>query len=174
MKEVSKLIKKYRKEANYSQAELAEIAGLSKSLISKIEAGYKKPTINAFIKICSALNIPYSEAADVSSKLLLGEYSEENEKREFVIDTINTSLSTTECIFDNFPMFQAKEATKELNLDFSKSQLAILSLLATKDLEIECNYTFEELKKDKNRLINIVNQIFITIRNDSAFHNSLK
>lgn len=156
----------------YSQAELAEISGLSKSLISKLEGGYTKPSINTFIKICSALDIPYDEAANISLQLMLE--NTQKETKNYSIFPTNLTNTSTEILLDSFPMAQAKEVNLTLNLDFDESQLAILALLATESIENKCNYSFDDLKKDKDRLINIVNQIFITIRNDSAFHNSLK
>ncbi len=51
-------IKKYRKEQNLSQMNLADKVGTSTSYIGEIEIGKKFPSIEMIQKIAYALNIP--------------------------------------------------------------------------------------------------------------------
>lgn len=51
-------IKKYRKEQNLSQMNLADKVGTSTSYIGEIEIGKKFPSIEMIQKIADALNIP--------------------------------------------------------------------------------------------------------------------
>lgn len=51
-------IKKYRKEQNLSQMNLAEKVGTSTSYLGEIEIGKKFPSIEMIQKIADALNIP--------------------------------------------------------------------------------------------------------------------
>lgn len=53
----NKLIK-LRQEQNISQEKLANLAGLDRSYISRIERAIISPTMENFFKICDALDIP--------------------------------------------------------------------------------------------------------------------
>ena len=54
-------IKYYRTQKHLTQDELADLANLSKSLISYIESGDKSPSLEAFISIANALEISSDE-----------------------------------------------------------------------------------------------------------------
>ena len=62
--EIGKIIacnlKKIREERNFSQGQLAEMAGVSKVVISQIEKGDSNPTINTIWKLTGALGLPYT------------------------------------------------------------------------------------------------------------------
>lgn len=53
-------IKKYRKEKNLTQEELAELADLSISYVKQIESGkiFKNITLTTILKLSKALNTP--------------------------------------------------------------------------------------------------------------------
>ena len=57
--EIGKIIahnlKRLREERNLSQGQLAEMAGVSKVIISQIEKGDSNPTINTIWKLTGAL-----------------------------------------------------------------------------------------------------------------------
>lgn len=58
----SKKIKDLRKKAGWSQQKLAEKAGLSFNVITKIEQGRSKfPTLHTIMKIANAFNITVDE-----------------------------------------------------------------------------------------------------------------
>lgn len=65
MKEINQIVginlKKLRAEKGLTLEEVAEKAGVSKSMISQIERGSKSPTISILWKICNGIKIPFSE-----------------------------------------------------------------------------------------------------------------
>lgn len=61
-------LKKIREERNLSQGQLAEMAGLSKVVISLIEKGDSNPTINTIWKLTGALGLPYTSLLEIDSK----------------------------------------------------------------------------------------------------------
>jgi len=61
----SKRLKELRKKAGWSQQKLAEKAGLSYNVITKIEQGAaKNPNILTMIKLADAFNISLDELVD--------------------------------------------------------------------------------------------------------------
>lgn len=56
-KYVAKVIQNARKNANLTQAELAEKIGISEKHLSKIETGKNYPALDTFIKILNILNL---------------------------------------------------------------------------------------------------------------------
>ncbi len=53
-------LKRIREERRLSLSQLAELAGVSKVILSQIEKGDSNPTINTIWKITGALNLPYT------------------------------------------------------------------------------------------------------------------
>ncbi len=51
-------LRKLRKEAKYTQAQLAKLAGISASYISQLETGNKDPTDRVITKLSGPLDIP--------------------------------------------------------------------------------------------------------------------
>ena len=59
---ISEQVKKYRTKAGWSQQKLAEKAGLSYNVITKIEQGNSiKPALDTIIKIAEAFDITIDE-----------------------------------------------------------------------------------------------------------------
>ena len=58
-------LKKIRADRNLSQSQLAEMAGLSKVIISQIEKGDSNPTINTIWKLTGALGLPYTSLLEI-------------------------------------------------------------------------------------------------------------
>jgi putative transcriptional regulator len=54
-------LKKVRAEANLSQAQLAEMAGVSRNTISSIETGQFNPTAKLVLILCIALDKKFEE-----------------------------------------------------------------------------------------------------------------
>lgn len=65
MKEINEIVginlKKFRNEKGLTLDQVAEQAGVSKSMIGEIERGTKSPTIATLWKICNGISIPFSE-----------------------------------------------------------------------------------------------------------------
>lgn len=58
-------LKRLRKERNLSLGRLAEMAGVSKVMLSQLEKGSANPTINTIWKITGALHLPYSSLLEM-------------------------------------------------------------------------------------------------------------
>jgi len=54
-------LRKLRKDATYTQDQLARLAGISAAYISQLETGKKKPTDRVITKLSDALNIPENQ-----------------------------------------------------------------------------------------------------------------
>lgn len=67
--EIGKIIahnlKRIRSERNLSQGQLADLAGISKVIISQIEKGDSNPTINTIWKLTGALGLPYTSLLEM-------------------------------------------------------------------------------------------------------------
>lgn len=59
-KTVAFIIKKYRREASFSQEELADLANIHRTYLSQIERGLKCPTLHVLNDLSKALHIPLS------------------------------------------------------------------------------------------------------------------
>ena len=60
-KKIGTVISLLRKSHGLSQEELAELAGLHRTYISKVEQGNRNITINSLSKISDALQVPLSQ-----------------------------------------------------------------------------------------------------------------
>ncbi len=58
-------LKRLRNERNLSLGQLAEIAGVSKVMLSQLEKGTSNPTINTVWKITGALQLPYTSLLEL-------------------------------------------------------------------------------------------------------------
>lgn len=57
-KEIGKRIKKYRKQKDLTQEQVAETAGISVKHLSRLENGHHNPHFDMIIQIANALNVP--------------------------------------------------------------------------------------------------------------------
>lgn len=57
--QIAAQIKTKRKSLNLSQQALADLAGVPKSTIGRIEAGLTSPKLDTLLQISKALNIPF-------------------------------------------------------------------------------------------------------------------
>lgn len=58
-------LKRIREERKLSMGQLAEMAGVSKVVLSQLEKGTANPTINTIWKITGALGLPYSSLLEM-------------------------------------------------------------------------------------------------------------
>lgn len=72
MKEINEIVginlKKFRNEKGLTLDQVAEQAGVSKSMVGEIERGTKSPTISILWKICNGINIPFSELMKIEDE----------------------------------------------------------------------------------------------------------
>lgn len=67
---VGKVIAEYRQKAGISQEVLSGLADIGRSHLSAIERGERKPTLETFYRICTALNVPMNiVAAEIEKQL---------------------------------------------------------------------------------------------------------
>ena len=59
------ILKRIREERKLSMGQLAEMAGVSKVVLSQLEKGTANPTINTIWKITGALGLPYSSLLEM-------------------------------------------------------------------------------------------------------------
>ena len=94
-------IRAIRKDANKTQADLAEASGLSDNYIALLERGKRSPSIEALDKIAGAMKVPVNrlflfskERTDISHKDLLKKLTKSAENKNsdelsFLLDIIN-------------------------------------------------------------------------------------
>lgn len=101
MEIIGKRIREQRELQNLKQETLAEMVEISNTHMSQIERGKKEPSINCFIRIVNALNIPADfilrDELKNSSPIFLNDITEKmtqltNEQVEFVTDLFNVVL----------------------------------------------------------------------------------
>lgn len=61
-------LKRLREERNLSLGQLADMAGVSKVIISQIEKGDSNPTINTIWKLTGALHLPYTSLLEMPER----------------------------------------------------------------------------------------------------------
>jgi len=81
---IAKKIKLARKNANLTQAELAEKIGISAKQLSRIELGSFVPSLITFLKIANALNLTLEDFEIITLKT-------QNKTRDNLIKIINSS-----------------------------------------------------------------------------------
>ena len=61
---LARKVKKFRKERNLTQLQLAEKAGVAQSFLSNIENGLQSPSLKSLEKISNALNVSLNNLLD--------------------------------------------------------------------------------------------------------------
>ena len=67
---LSIIIKKHRKEAGLSQIQLAELAGVGKTVVFDLEKGKETVQLNTLLKIFKVLNIKVQLQSPLMNKIL--------------------------------------------------------------------------------------------------------
>ncbi len=68
-KAIGKNIKNIRTSYNLSMDQVAELTGVSKSMIARIESGASIPTVTTLWKICNGLKVSFSTMLDDSTEM---------------------------------------------------------------------------------------------------------
>lgn len=84
-------IKYYRKAVNLTQAELAEMVGLSPSAIRMYETNKREPKMDTLQKICITLNIPITEffINELEKKFPSAQLNRESKEIELIEQLLN-------------------------------------------------------------------------------------
>lgn len=90
---IGKFIKQCRKEKHMTQAEFAEILGVSDRTVSKWETGRGMPDISLFESICETLNVTINE-------FLSGERIQENHVQDFEENILSTIHYTNKKLYE--------------------------------------------------------------------------
>lgn len=97
-------IKKYRKEAGFTQDKAAELSGLSVPYFRQIELGNKTPRLETFIRIAEALHVSADRllSGNVSwtPEIITGELQEQldrlpREKKQYILTVLDTMIKNT-------------------------------------------------------------------------------
>ena len=98
MSEVAKNIRKYRKQKNYTQVELAKKLNYGYTAIANYESGRNEPSFDSLIKLAEVLDVTADELLGVKlkteeKKLLLAFKKLDREKKKIILDMINVLQS---------------------------------------------------------------------------------
>lgn len=98
MSEFAKNIRKYRKQKNYTQVELAKKLNYGYTAIANYESGRNEPSFDSLIKLAEVLDVTSDELLGVKlkteeKKLLLAFKKLDREKKKIILDMINVLQS---------------------------------------------------------------------------------
>ena len=83
----------YRKRAGITQAQLAELCGVSNGTIGNIECGITKPSFDLIIKIAQSIKISPSELFTTNEKNFSNDDALLNFQYEIVRETVNSAVN---------------------------------------------------------------------------------
>ena len=72
---LAKIVREHRKFAGLSQLQLAELAGVGKTVVFDVEKGKEKIRLNTLRKILAALNIKIQLTSPIMSQIISDEES---------------------------------------------------------------------------------------------------
>lgn len=81
---IGRLVTLLREEAGWSQRQLAEVAGMAPSTINRVEAGSRRPSMDALAALADAFGLPPSYLAELSRRLTHDGAGAEDAVREVV------------------------------------------------------------------------------------------
>ena len=98
MSEFAKNIRKYRKQKNYTQVELAKKLNYGYTAIANYESGRNEPSFDSLIKLAEVVDVTSDELLGVKlkteeKKLLLAFKKLDREKKKIILDMINVLQS---------------------------------------------------------------------------------
>ena len=94
MSEFANNLRKYRKQKNMSQAELAKALNYGYTAIANYESGRNEPSFDSLIKLAKVLDVTTDELLGVKPRteerhLLLAFKKLDSEKKKIILDMIN-------------------------------------------------------------------------------------
>lgn len=93
---IGKVIRMYRKRKGYSINQLADIAGVSKSYLSKIERGvHRNPSVEFLKKVSRALKVELKELFD-TEVMLYRRAEHEDEWRTHLVEAVQAGMNQEE------------------------------------------------------------------------------
>ena len=67
-KAFGKVMRQHRREQGLSQEKLAEMSGLDRTYVSKLERGIHQPSLTALLKLAAAMRVSASEIVEAVKK----------------------------------------------------------------------------------------------------------
>lgn len=163
MEKIGEIIKKLRISRNISQPELAEMLGISPSMMGMIEQGRRKPSDDAKLKICEIFN--------VSMDYLMGRTTMKNPTREIEVELSKLNLSSDE--YDTLlNKWVVEQKIDNLNFDEPNSIIfkAYMDYLSQKTMD--SNASIEEMKQNTNTIDNdFINMLKLLNKNYIVSYN---
>ena len=163
MEKIGEIIKKLRISRNISQPELAEMLGISPSMMGMIEQGRRKPSDDAKLKICEIFN--------VSMDYLMGRTTMKNPTREIEMQLSKLNLSSNE--YDTLlNKWVVEQKIDNLNFDEPNSIIfkAYMDYLSQKTMD--SNASIEEMKQNTNTIDNdFINMLKLLNKNYIVSYN---
>ena len=72
-KAFGKVMRQHRREQGLSQEKLAEISGLDRTYVSKLERGIHQPSLTALLKLAAAMRVSAAEMVETVRKKCFSE-----------------------------------------------------------------------------------------------------
>ena len=72
-KAFGEVMRQHRRGQGLSQEKLAEISGLDRTYVSKLERGIHQPSLTAFLRLAQALEVSAAEMVEIVRKKCLSE-----------------------------------------------------------------------------------------------------
>ena len=137
-------LKRLRNEKNLTLGQLANMAGVSKVVLSQIEKGEANPTINTIWKITGALQLPYSALLEMPEKAAVQIRKKEISEDKYHI--FNYYAKTAE---RNFELYQieVEPGCEHASIGHSTNSFEYLMMLKG-ELILETDGEAYALKKD--------------------------
>lgn len=163
MEKIGEIIKRLRTSKNISQPELAEMLGISPSMMGMIEQCRRKPSDDAKLKICELFN--------VSMDYLMGRTTMKNPTREIEMQLSKLNLSSDE--YDALlNKWVVEQKIDNLNFDEPNSIIfkAYMDYLSQKTMD--GNASIEEMKQNTNTIDNdFINMLKLLNKNYIVSYN---
>ncbi|ATH93270.1 transcriptional regulator [Bacillus glycinifermentans] len=142
---IGKVIRMYRKRKGYSINQLADIAGVSKSYLSKIERGvHRNPSVEFLKKISHALKVELKELFD--TEVILYRRAEHDEEwRTHLVEAVQAGMNQEELFqFTHRLRQQKKERTFYRSRQITQANIDDWRALMTEAKEL--GLTIQEVK----------------------------
>ena len=124
MQYIGDVIRRYRKAAGMSQADLAKLSGVDQTHISKIEQGERMPSVELLSQLTRCLRIPPAELMhfDDTEMIPLTEFAQDTWKHEQELTGIVRELNVRR---------------KQKVLTYAQEQLKLMSLKRGRPVQAE-------------------------------------
>lgn len=166
MEKIGETIRKLRVSKNISQPELAEMLGISPSMMGMIEQGRRKPSDEVKLKLC--------ELFDVSMDYLMGRTTMKNPTREIEIQLSKLNLSSEE-YDDLLNKWIVEQKIDSLDFDKPNSIIfkAYMDYLSQRPIDNDAS--IEEIKQNTNIVDNdFINMLKLLNKKDIISSNHSK